>query len=89
MDNTEVSELNKLLTVNEVVAILRVGHNKVYALIRSGKLPAFRLNGHGRKDKYNRKPWRIEEKDLAEFITAGSNVKKVVAKAGVASTVLI
>jgi len=68
-------ENEKLFTVNEVVNILRVKHNKVYELIRNKELKAFRIGNHGRKSKYNRYHWRIREEDLVEFINHGANVK--------------
>ena len=64
MDREEI-----LLTVDEVSTILRVGHNKVYELIRKKKIIAFRIDHHDRKDKYNRHPWRIKESELDKYIS--------------------
>ena len=65
----------KFLTIFEVTTILRLSRNTVYDLIHKGKLKAFRIDSKGRKGKYNRKPWRVKESDLAEFIMSGANHK--------------
>lgn len=69
----EIETTSKLLTVHEVMIILHVSHNTVYKLIRENKLKAFRLGRDGKKSKYNRRPWRIKEGDLAELIMKGHN----------------
>ena len=68
---TAVNE--QLLTVNEVVNILRLKHNKVYELIRNGEIRAFRIGRDNKKDKYNRHPWRIKESSLLDYINRGEN----------------
>jgi excisionase family DNA binding protein len=69
----ETETRNKLLTISEVVSELRIGRNKVYEFIHKGVLRAYRLNEVGRKRKYSRKPWRVKQSDLEEFISRGSN----------------
>lgn len=50
--------MNAFLTVKEIASVLKINALTVYAYIRAGKLPAFRI-GHS---------YRIEEKDFSEFI---------------------
>jgi hypothetical protein len=50
---------------------LNLRRNKIYEYIRNGDLKAYRLGGHGRKDKYNRKQWRVKQEDLCEFLNRG------------------
>ena len=63
--------MGKLLTVNEAIEILRVRHSALYEYIYSGKLKAQRLGGDGGKHRFSRKPYRIWEADLIEFINSG------------------
>lgn len=72
-DNNEIKESEVTYTVTEITLLLKISHNKVYDLIREGKLKAFRIGHHGRKDKYNRRPWRIRQSDLIEFIQKGTS----------------
>ena len=51
--------MNGLLTVNEVVAILKVNRETVYKWLRSDKLPSCKI-GHS---------YRVKTKDLEKFIT--------------------
>lgn len=51
--------MEKLLTVEEVAAILRLETQSVRMNLRVGAIKAFRLNGGG---------WRVKEKDLEKFI---------------------
>jgi excisionase family DNA binding protein len=66
-------ENEKFFTVNETANILRIKNSEIYKLIKNNKLKAYRINSHGKRDKYNRKPWRIREKDLMFFIRQGAN----------------
>jgi len=50
--------MNTFLTVKDIASVLKINALTVYAYIRAGKLPAFRI-GHS---------YRIEEKDFSEFI---------------------
>jgi len=66
---------DKLLTIAEVVEELRISRNKVYEFIHKGVLRAYRLNETGRKRKYSRKPWRVRQSDLEQFLIKGSNAR--------------
>jgi len=50
--------VEKLLTVNETAKILRLGPETVARYIREGKIPAIKFG----------RVWRVEEKDLENFI---------------------
>lgn len=67
---------DKLLTIAEVVEELRISRNKVYEYIHKGILRAYRLDETGRKRKYSRKPWRVRQSDLEQFLSRGSNAKE-------------
>ncbi len=69
-----IANENELLKVNEVMGVLRLSRNKVYELIREGHLRAYRMNSTGKKDKHNRKPWRVKQGDLNDFINKGMSV---------------
>jgi len=68
---SSVENADHLLTITEVMNKLKVGRLTVYDYIYSGKLRAHRLGGTGGKHKENRKPYRIWETDLLEFIDSG------------------
>lgn len=55
----------KLLTVEEVAAILRVSYRTVVRYIESGRLRASKIG-----------VWRIKQTDLEDFLHQTSNVKK-------------
>lgn len=57
--------MDKSISIQEAAEILSVHRVTVYRLIRSGKLPAFRVG----------RIWRIREKDL-EKITERKGVRK-------------
>lgn len=50
--------MDRLLTVNEAAKILRLNSETVARYIREGKISAVKLG----------RVWRVEEKDLEEFI---------------------
>ncbi|NED96707.1 helix-turn-helix domain-containing protein [Phytoactinopolyspora alkaliphila] len=50
----------KLLTLKETAEILSASHAQVYALVRSGDLPAMKMGGRGQ--------WRIDPDRLSEYI---------------------
>ena len=62
---------NRLLSINDIVERLEVKHSAVYGYVETGKLKAHRLGGNGGKHRYSRKPYRIWEADLLEFIESG------------------
>jgi len=51
--------------------ILQVKKYAIYRYIHHGELQAHRLGGNGGKHRYSRKPYRIWESDLLEFIDSG------------------
>nr|WP_043431390.1 helix-turn-helix domain-containing protein [Arthrobacter sp. FB24] len=52
--------LSRMLTLEQVQEILNVKSSLVYALVRSGELPAAQFGGRG--------IWRVRESDLAAYI---------------------
>jgi excisionase family DNA binding protein len=52
--------LSKMLTLEQVQEVLNVKSSLVYALVRSGQLPAAQFGGRG--------IWRVRESDLAAYI---------------------
>jgi excisionase family DNA binding protein len=56
------SGLPRMLTLEQVQEILNVKSSLVYALVRSGELPAGQFGGRG--------AWRVRESDLAGYIDA-------------------
>jgi excisionase family DNA binding protein len=63
------AETKPLLTPPEVAAILRVGKNTVYDLIRSGQLPAFKVG----------RSYKVPTAELRKFVglPPGSNLDRV------------
>lgn len=59
------SDKEKLLTVEEVAAILRVSYRSVVRYIESGRLRASKIG-----------VWRIKQADLDTFLNDTSNVKQ-------------
>jgi excisionase family DNA binding protein len=51
----------RFLTLADVAEVLNTSSSQVYALVRSGDLPAIKLGGRGQ--------WRVERTVLEEFIT--------------------
>jgi excisionase family DNA binding protein len=52
----------RMLTLDQIQEILNVRSSLVYALVRSGELPAGQFGGRG--------VWRVRESDLAAYIDA-------------------
>jgi excisionase family DNA binding protein len=50
----------RLLTLEDVATYLSVSAAQVYALVRSGELPAVKLGGRG--------VWRVDKKELDAYI---------------------
>lgn len=50
----------RFLTLPDVAEILNVSGSQVYALVRSGELPAIKVGGRGQ--------WRVEDSALEAFI---------------------
>lgn len=55
--------LGRFLTVAETAEVLNVSLHQVYALVRSGELPAIRVGAGSH--------WRVERAQLEAFIEAG------------------
>ena len=50
----------RFLKLSEVAEILNTSSNQVYALVRTGDLPAIKIGGRGQ--------WRVEESALDDYI---------------------
>ncbi len=50
----------RLLTLHDVARFLNVSQAQVYALVRSGELPAIKLGGRG--------VWRVDRFKLEEYV---------------------
>lgn len=59
--------MDKLLTTREAAKSLKVHINTIWVYILSGKLKATKLGGNSK----TKKPWRIKESDLEDFINGG------------------
>lgn len=53
-------DTRRFLTLADVAEILNTSANQVYALVRSGELPAIKIGGRGQ--------WRVEESELEDYI---------------------
>jgi excisionase family DNA binding protein len=51
---------SRFLRLSDVAEILNTSSNQVYALVRSGDLPAIKIGGRGQ--------WRVEEAELEAYI---------------------
>ena len=58
MDRTQDIQDLKLFTLTEVEPILGVSHQTLLRYVKSGKLPAKKLNGK----------WRLTRRDIEKFI---------------------
>jgi len=56
------SSLGRFLTISDTAEQLNVSVAQVYALVRSGELPAIKIGAHGH--------WRIESSVLESYIEA-------------------
>ena len=54
---------DQILTVREIAATLRLNERTIYAMLRAGELPGFRVRGQ----------WRMLEGSLEAWITAQSS----------------
>jgi excisionase family DNA binding protein len=50
----------RFFTLDETARYLNVSHPQVYALVRSGELPAIKIGGRG--------VWRVDRRQLDEYI---------------------
>jgi excisionase family DNA binding protein len=53
------NELEMVLTINEVAAILRLHSTTVYRLVRRGEIPGIKIGGH----------WRVNRASLDSFLS--------------------
>ena len=53
-----LTECEELLTAQEAAEVLRVGHNAIYELLKSGKLKGFRVG----------RVWKIPKEAVEEYI---------------------
>ncbi|WP_044783959.1 helix-turn-helix domain-containing protein [Bacillus thuringiensis] len=54
MDNTD----REIMTIAQVAEYLQISEISTYKLVKSGKIPAFKIGRH----------WRVKKDDLGEFI---------------------
>lgn len=54
------SNIDEILTIDEVALYLKAGKRTVYRLAASGKIPAFKLGG----------TWRVRRSDLDQWIAS-------------------
>lgn len=57
----KVMSSRRFLTLPDVAEVLNTSANQVYALVRSGDLPAIKIGGRGQ--------WRVEESELDDYIS--------------------
>jgi excisionase family DNA binding protein len=64
MTNSQLEGLvtDQILTVREIAATLRLTERTIYAMLRAGELPGFRVRGQ----------WRMLEGALEAWVTARS-----------------
>ena len=60
------TEYEELLTPDEACEALRLGHNMVYALLKSGKLKGYRCG----------RIWRIPKAALVEYVREQSGISR-------------
>ena len=59
-----LTECEELLTAQETAEVLRVGHNAIYELLKSGKLKGFRVG----------RVWKIPKEAVEEYIRNSANL---------------
>ncbi|HEX4058613.1 MAG TPA: helix-turn-helix domain-containing protein [Galbitalea sp.] len=63
MNESETSTpLGRFLTISDTAETLNISVSQVYALVRSGELPAIKIGAHGH--------WRVESSVLESYIEA-------------------
>jgi excisionase family DNA binding protein len=58
--NDQVSPTPRFLQLADVAEVLNISAAQVYALVRSGELPAIKIGGRGQ--------WRVEASELESYI---------------------
>ena len=61
-----LTECEELLTAQEAAEVLRVGHNAIYELLKSGKLKGFRVG----------RVWKIPKEAVEEYIRNSAKLWK-------------
>ena len=61
-----LTECEELLTAQEAAEVLRVGHNAIYELLKSGKLKGFRVG----------RVWKIPKEAVEEYIRSSATLWK-------------
>jgi len=59
-----LTECEELLTAQEAAEVLRVGHNAIYELLKSGKLKGFRVG----------RVWKIPKEAVEEYIRSSAKL---------------
>ncbi len=59
-----LSQVDDLLTVDEACELMKIGHNNMYRLLKTGKLKAFR----------NGRVWRIPKAGVIEYIRVNAKI---------------
>lgn len=59
-------EYEELLTAQEAAEMLRVGHNAIYTLLKSGKLKGFRVG----------RVWKIPKEAVEEYVRDSAKLWK-------------
>lgn len=61
-----LTECEELLTAQEAAEVLRVGHNAIYELLKSGELKGFRVG----------RVWKIPKEAVEEYIRNSAKLWK-------------
>ena len=59
-----LTECEELLTAQEAAEVLRVGHNAIYELLKSGELKGFRVG----------RVWKIPKEAVEEYIRSSAKL---------------
>ena len=70
---SDSSGLGRFLTLADTAEVLNISAGQAYALVRSGELPAIKIDGSGQDDgpgdgQNGREQWRIERDVLEDYI---------------------
>ena len=59
-------QYSEILTIDEVAELLLIGRSRVYNMLRTGELPAFRIG----------EVWKIPKKGVEEYILKQSGLSR-------------
>ena len=65
-DITVFEQYSEILTIDEVADLLLIGRSKVYNMLRTGELPAFRIG----------EVWKIPKKGIEDYILTQSGLNR-------------